>query len=149
MHALPIFLVVSTLIAESAAYADESGGLSTLPGIVPSLQCNPSLFIRDSLAQHRETLLLGKHFAVSGFLVTPLKAVKEEGFMSVPRRWLQAHNPFGASETKPAPIQIDNLSPEAWTTIVGWTPSAATFRDPLIREARMVLISVNGGGDQR
>jgi len=142
MKAIRIFLVIASVAMGGMAAPTASGDLSALPGEATVFRLNPSLFMRDSRLPRSDALRMGRNYQVDGFLVIPFKAVREEGWRSVPRRWLRAVNPFGPAEARPAWTTSGNLSPRAWTTTVGWSPSAMVFHDPLVREPQMVLVSL-------
>jgi len=78
----------------------------------------------------------------SGILVAPFKADK---IKDVPKRIWRWINPFGPVEkTEPeVTSSSSDLSPRAWSTTVGWQPSASKFGDPITHESSMGLIQLS------
>lgn len=100
-----------------------------------------SSLLTTDLDSSRDDVITGKSFQVSGPLVRPLKANK---IWNVPLRLLQLGNPFAPPEPKADLERVGNLSPRAWSTVVGWHPGASSWPDPITHEPKMSLISVSG-----
>src|SRR5690348_3359257 len=66
-------------------------------------------------------VLKGKHFQVSGPLV---HVAKSKSIWAAPRRFLHLINPFAKREPQPRIERLPDVSPNAWTTTVGWHPTA-------------------------
>ena len=82
-------------------------------------------------------IIVKKKFSITGPLIAPFKAKK---LSEVPRRLLHLVNPFARSEPKPE--RLNDLSPVAWSTAVGWSTGGSGFQNPVTHESHMNLISV-------
>jgi hypothetical protein len=89
----------------------------------------------------RDDVITGKSFQVSGPLVRPLKANK---IWNVPQRLFQLVNPFAAPEPKFEVERVGDLSPRAWSTVVGWSPGASAWPDAVTHVPKLTLFSVSG-----
>jgi hypothetical protein len=95
----------------------------------------------DRQQTSQSDVVRGKHFQVSGPLV---HMAKSKSGWDVPRRFLHLINPFAKREPQ-APIErVPYVSPNAWTTTVGWHPGASAFDDPFMRcDGGIGLITVS------
>jgi hypothetical protein len=91
-------------------------------------------------SQFQSDVIVKKKLRVSGPLVRPFKAKK---ITEVPRRLLHLINPFARPEPKEGLENIRDLSPRAWTSIVGWHSGGSSFQDAVTHEPTMSLISVS------
>jgi len=101
--------------------------------------------LRDLAPQPAETdVVRGKHFQVSGPLV---HVAKSKTLWDAPRRFLHLINPFAKREPQARIERLPYVSPNAWTTTVGWHPGASSFDDPFMRcDGGIGLITVSGAG---
>jgi hypothetical protein len=101
--------------------------------------------LRDFTAQASESdVVRGKHFQVSGPLV---HVAKSKTVWDVPRRFFHLINPFAKREPQPPVERLPSISPNAWTTTVGWHSGASDFDDPFMRcDGGMGLCTVSTTG---
>ena len=78
-------------------------------------------------ASAQTDVIRGKHFQVSGPLV---HVAKSKSIWDAPRRLFHLINPFAKREPQPRIERLEHLSPNAWTTTVGWHPARTGLDDP-------------------
>src|SRR5258705_247569 len=81
-------------------------------------------------AADKTDVIQGKHFQLSGPLV---HVAKSKSIWNAPRRFLHLINPFAKREPQPRIERLPGVSPNAWTTAVGWHPGATALDDPFRR----------------
>jgi hypothetical protein len=80
-----------------------------------------------------------KHPQARGLLADLLRTRKP---LDIPGRLGSLINPFAKSASTPEPELNRNMDSRAWTTIVGWKPSASAFADPITHESTLGLLSI-------
>ncbi len=108
-------------------------------GSAPQLAPEPLLLTNADAESRGEQAGVGSKWELSGPIVPPLKAKK---FWEVPRRVLHLVNPFAPHETTPQVPGTRELSPRAWSTVVGWSPGRSAFPDETTHEPSMCLFSL-------
>ena len=84
----------------------------------------------DEHATDKMDVIQGKHFQVSGPLV---HVAKSKSIWSAPRRFLYLINPFAKREPQLRIERLPDVSPNAWTTTVGWNTGKTALDDPFRR----------------
>jgi hypothetical protein len=126
-------LVLAISLQALAASAQQGPAASTL------IQTNanrssysPSRLRLSDYEQDTEKtdVIQGKHFQLSGPLV---HVAKSKSVWDAPRRFLQLINPFVKREPQPRIERLPGVSPNAWTTTVGWNTGKTSLDDPFRR----------------
>ncbi len=141
MKITTLFIVILALAGERVA--------AQQPGLATSSRATPAapavsderlsgLLSQTAQATEQDTIVT-KQLKVSGPLVRPFKATR---FWEFPRRLVHLINPFARSEPREEPQAVRELSPRAWSTVVGWHPGQSAFPDALTHESSMGLISL-------
>jgi hypothetical protein len=79
-----------------------------------------------------------KGFSFGGPVV---RIFKGKSLREAPRRFFHLINPFAKSEPGPDYANSRELSPRAWSSVVGWRNGASAFPDATTHESSLGLIS--------
>ena len=125
-------LLVLAISLQALAVSAQQGSTAS-----PLIQTNRSSYSPSRLRlsdyeqdTDKTDVIQGKHFQVSGPLV---HVAKSKSIWNAPRRFLQLINPFAKREPQPRIERLPGVSPNAWTTTVGWHPGATALDDPFRR----------------
>ncbi len=85
-----------------------------------------------------------KQVQVGGPLGSALKTRK---VLDIPKRVLGLINPLAPTAPQPQPEtpRTAKISPNAWTTVVGWNPGGSAFPNPETHEPQMRLLTLSSG----
>jgi hypothetical protein len=86
-------------------------------------------------------LQLGKKWRARGPIVSLFKT---RSVREVPKRLFSLINPFpkkGEGENGPTLQRYSDLNPRAWSTVVGWHPTASAFPDPMTHEGNFGAVT--------
>jgi len=126
-------LILAVLLQALAAIAQQS---STVGSVVQTNATHSSsgpshLRLSDFEEEAgKSDVIRGKHFQVSGPLV---HVAKSKSIWDAPRRFLHLINPFAKREPQPRIERLPGVSPNAWTTTVGWSTGKTSLDDPFRR----------------
>lgn len=99
-------------------------------------------YLNTDLQAQRSEFQLGKGVRVHGPIIH-LFHTKKVG--EIPKRFWHLINPFSRSESAPETeiVHARDLSPRAWSTVVGWHPGHPVFAEPLTHEGGLGLVTID------
>ncbi len=99
-----------------------------------------SRLLAQDTSLNASRVIVGKNVQLSGPLVRPFKAGSIRDF---PKRLLHLINPFATTEAGAEAQRMGNLSPRAWTSVVGWNTGPTSASVEVTHEPSMTLLSVS------
>ena|SRR2546423_13778174 len=104
-------------------------------------EAQPAPFPLEPAPNRHADVSVGKKFRLSGPLISLFKA---KSIREVPGKLFRLGTPTRPVETLSSePQPYSELSPRAWSTIVGWRPSASAFADPVTREGGLTFVNLS------
>src|SRR6266446_10568137 len=122
MKAMIVFMLLS-IVALGAPAQEQQSKASASSGDRSDSPVNQRL-LKEALKEMethngsaKPSASVGRHLRIEGPVVKVFKGAK---IWDVPRRLLQAVNPFAPSESTEAVSRSRDLNPNAWASSVGW-----------------------------